>query len=542
VTANEQAAEIAKLRAQLAERDALLADRDATIAELREQVAELTRMVKGLVASRGRGSHLIAEGQGVLFDDPDDAPGSDVEPDREPEAEDEPQAEADAPTEAEDASPPKPKKGKRKIDTSALAREDRLHELPESERVCPVTGALLVAVGEKVFEEIDHRRAHFVLIRHRHVVYGLPPEVAEERQIEPVVTPLPPRAIEGCIASASLIAWLMVQKFANHLPLYRQEKICERDGLRIARQTLCDWQLRGAEALAPLVDCMLGKIRAGPVMQLDDTPVKCQAGKGQPNYQAYLWTFVNPEVGSVVYRFTPGRAGELIAREIGDFSGYLVGDGYSGNGAGAKAAPGEIQLAGCWAHTIRKFRDARSESAKVAKLFESDIRQLYRIEKEADKDGLDDAQRLALRKAKSDPVLADSLFPRAERMLDDFGESGDMGKAINYLLNQREPLSRFLEDARIPLDNNSCERAIRPIAIGRRNWLFAGSERGGRAAAIAYSIIESCRRAAVDPQAYIADVLVRVASHPMSRIEELLPAAWAASYGAGTARAEDRRQ
>ncbi len=168
----------------------------------------------------------------------------------------------------------------------------------------------------------------------------------------------------------------------------------------------------------------------------------------------------------------------------------------------------------------------------MAKLFESDIQQLYRIEKEADDAGLDDAERLKLRLEKSKPVLEKRLFPRAERMRDDYSDSGDMGAAIRYLINQRVPLSRFLEDARIPLDNNSCERAIRPIAIGRRNWLFAGSERGGRAAAIAYTVIESCRRAKVDPQAYIADVLVRMATHPMNRVEELLPEAWAASYGA----------
>jgi len=324
-----------------------------------------------------------------------------------------------------------------------------------------------------------------------------------------------------------------VQKYANHLPLYRQEKIFARDGLRLPRQTLCDWTLGAAEALRPIADCLLGKIRAGPVMQLDDTPVMCQGGRGESHFQAYLWTFVNPEVSGVVYRFTSGRASELIRDELADFEGFLVGDGYSGNRKAADDAPGAIVLAGCWSHTIRKFREALDEAPGTAQLFMDDIKQMFDVEREASADDLAPEARLALRQEKSRRPLA-ALLSRARRLRDDYSDAGKMAKAIGYLTNQRKPLRRFLEDGRLPLHNNACERAIRPIAIGRRNWLFAGSLRGGRAAAIVYTLIESCKLANLDVVSYLADVLLRVAMHPASQVERLLPANWAATVQADT--------
>jgi hypothetical protein len=322
-----------------------------------------------------------------------------------------------------------------------------------------------------------------------------------------------------------------VQKYANHLPLYRQEAIFGRDGLRLPRQTLCDWVLWSAEALQPIADRLLTKIRAGPVMQLDDTPVMCQGGRGESHFQAYLWTFVNPEVSGVVYRFTAGRASELIRNELGHLEGFLVGDGYSGNRKAADEAPGAIVLAGCWSHTIRKFREAFDEAPGTARLFVNDIKQLFKTEREADVAELGPEERLALRHENSRPVLA-ALLSRARRLRDAYSDAGKLAGAIGYLLNQRKPLRRFLEDGRLPIHNNACEVAIRPIAIGRRNWLFAGSLRGGRAAANIYTLIESCKLANLDVVSYFADVLVRVATHPASQIDQLLPANWAATVAA----------
>lgn len=517
-----------KLKKQLAERDAAIADRDAKIEKLASDVAMLQAAVKQLLARRS-GGYRVPEGQGLLFPEATMAVDS---PAAELSADDEEEADSDE----EDCPRGQPsndgrKRTPRKIDTTGLPREDRLHDVPADQRVDPVTGKQLVQVGEKVFEELDYTRAQLVVICHRRPIYGLPPAEAEHRKAAPVMADLPPRPLENCAASATLLAWLLVQKYANHLPLYRQEDIFGRDGLRLPRQTLCDWALAAAELLQPIADCMMAKIRAGPVMQLDDTPVMCQGGPGQLNFQAYLWTFVNPEVGGAAYRFTPGRASGPLAAEIGDFTGTLVGDGYSGNRAAADKIAGDIAIAGCWAHVNRKLRDAESETPGTAKLLRVDVQRLYAIEREADEAGLRPEARAALRQQKGRPILA-ALFALARRQEGKFNDSGLMAKAIGYLRKQHGPLQRFLDDGRIPIDNNACERAIRPIAIGRRNWLFAGSMRGGRAAAVVYTLIECCRQAKVDMVSYLADVLVRVATHQASRVEELLPGNWVAQLAA----------
>lgn len=524
----ESCAQLEKRDAQLAERDAQLLDRDAKIEQLASNLRTLEAQFKRLLAGRG-GDHQIADGQGVLF-----APGSAP-------AEEIPEHAGEAP-DGETAGDKvkrahRPKQPARKVDTSALPVEDRRHELPEDERICPDTGLRLVPVGEKVFEEIEYDRAKLRLVRHIQAIYGLAAEDAEDRQAKTLTAPMPPRPIEGSAASANLLAQILIQKYSQHLPLYRQEAIFERDGLRLPRQTMCDWVLRSADALRPIADCIMNEARSGDVMQLDDTPVICQGGKGHGKFQAYLWTFVNPEMDGVAYRFTSGRASDLIKDEIGDFCGYLVGDGYSGNKAAARkvveerAGKGEIIIAGCWAHTTRKFRDALEEAPGSAQLFRDDIKLLYVIEEEATKAKLEPKARSALRQEKSRPVIA-SLFRRARRIRDQYSDAGLMAKALGYLLNQRKPLRRFLEDGRVPIDNNRCERSIRPIAIGRRNWLFAGSVRGGEAAATVYTLIECCRLAQVDMATYLADVLVRVATHPASRVKELVPARWAATVAA----------
>jgi hypothetical protein len=278
--------------------------------------------------------------------------------------------------------------------------------------------------------------------------------------------------------------------------------------------------------LKPLVNEIFRQVRAGPVFQLDDTPVKCRGPKGSGYFQGYLWTFANPEVSGVVFQFTPGRAAKLIEPFIEGLNGFLVGDGYSGHFAAAREANGDITHGGCWAHLLRKFRDALAESAHMAQLYMSDIKALYAIEDEATEQGLEFEQRLSLRQEKAPPILA-RMMHRTEGWKHLYSTSGKMGEAIKYLRNQWEHLRCFLKDGRVPLDNNVCERAIRPVAVGRRNWLFAGSERGGEAAAISYSIIGSCRAAGIDPFEYIADVLIKVATYPSSKIADLVPARWA---------------
>ncbi|MCP5041372.1 MAG: IS66 family transposase [bacterium] len=492
----------------------------ARIEEFKKELRLLRAQLKQLRGGHGPG-HRIDEGQLTLFGD--DAVPADQSPPPSEHSNEAPDGET---PEDKIKERNKPKRRSRKIDTSLLPREQVVHDLPEEERVCPKTGVPLVPVGEKVLEEIDYVPAQLKVVEHRQIEYGPAPEVAKERQIEKRTAPLPPRALEGCAASAGLIAQLLVMKYRFHLPLYRQEALFQQAGLAIPRQTLCDWVLKAAVQLEPIANELMRQIRAGPVLGLDDTPIKCQRGKGNSLFQAYLWAFVNPEVSGVVYRFTPGRSAEVLAPVLeGAAATYLVGDGYKGNTAAAREAGLEVAHAGCWAHVTRAFRDARKEARQMAVLFGNDIKALYAIEDEATALDLDAEGRMMLRRERVRPILARMLW-RTRGWKELFSTKGKMADAIKYLLNARKSLKTMLLDGRIPVDNNACEQSIRTIAIGRKNWLFAGSERGGHAAAIAYTLIESCRLANVEPFEYLRDVLIRVATHPARLVSELVPACW----------------
>jgi len=517
----------------LSKRDAVIAERDATIEaqrvlisglraenkQLQSDFALLTRQVKRLLTSRG-GGHMIAEGQLTFFDAKLEEEAPEVAPEHVDEAPD-----GEAPDDSIKRRN-KPKRPSKKLDISSLPREKVTHELPENERVCPITGVELVPVGVKVSEEIEYSPAQIRLIEHHRTQYGPAPEVAKERQIESLFAPLPPQVLEGCRAGPRLLAQILVQKYMHHLPLYRQEEVFQQAGLWIPRQTLCDWVLGTAFQLRPIADELMRQVRAGPVLQLDDTPIKCRGPKGSGYFQAYLWTFANPEVSCIAFRFTPGRAAKLLEPMLEGFDGFLVGDGYGGHFAAAREAGGEIVHGGCWAHVLRKFRDAKMESSRMAQLYMSDISAMYDIEDEATDAGMSFEERVLLRRKKTRPVLA-RMLRRTRGWKELYSTSGKMGEALKYLRNQWQHLKCFLRDGRVPLDNNTCERAIRPIAVGRRNWLFAGSERGGEAAAICYSVIASCRAAGVDPLEYLADVLIKVATYPASKVADLVPARWA---------------
>jgi transposase len=341
------------------------------------------------------------------------------------------------------------------------------------------------------------------------------------------------RPLEGSIAGPSLLAWILVQKYARHLPLYRQEAILAQHGLHIPRQTTCDWVLGAAYQLGPIQQALRRSILATGVVQLDDTPVQCQLGKGQGHILAHLWTTVSPLAEGVLYDFSESRGHEHLFEILPGFDrGVMVGDGYAGYDAFADARPGVI-VAGCWAHALRKFRDALVEAPILAASVMTHIGKLFDLEKQAADEKLSLEDRLALRRRESAKVIA-ALLEELRGWRELYSEAGQMGTACKYIENQIEHLRIFLDDARVPIHNNACEVAVRPIAVGRRNWLFAGSPRGGRAAATIYTLVESCKQAGVDPQVYLADVLTRVATHPASRIDELIPARWKTLFGPAT--------
>jgi transposase len=497
------------------------AELSAELTKLRREFTAFRNEVKRLLGHVPNSKHLIEEGQLSLFDG---IGPEELAPEETPEhANEAPDGETnDDSIRGRD----KPKKRAKKTDTSVLPREEVVHDLEQHERVCPETGVQLVKIGVEIFEELDYVAAKLRVIEHHQIVYGAPPEIAEERQIASITAPLPARPLEGCKASASLLAYLLIQKYLFHLPLYRQEEAFQQAGLFIARSTLCDWVLKAAFALNPIACAIEEMIRAGPVLQLDDTPIKCQAGKGQGNFQAYLWSFTNPSVSGVAFRFTEGRStADLAPILAGARASILLGDGYAANKSAAREAGLDVEYAGCWAHVLRKFRDAAKEAPSMVRLYRDDLRAIYAVEADAKERGLDADARARLRQEQARPVIA-RLMARTLGWKENFSLSGKMAEAIKYLRNSRRALTTYLTNGATPIDNNACERSIRPIAVGRRNWLFAGSVSGGEAAATIYTLIESCKAADVDPAEYVADMLVRVTKHPASRIQELVPSQW----------------
>ena len=513
----------------LAERDTFVAQHLQRIGELERQIELLVEQLKNsshdqrllearlkeLLARRRALADILAPGQlALLFgDEPLPTP---------PCATEAPDGET-----GEDKIRPRHRRTRepREVSYEVLPREHVQHELAPEQRVCPLTGISLVQIGETTREDLEYRPGRLVVIVHHCAVFGLSAEDQKERTIEPLVTPAPVLPIEGVQAGPALLARILVQKYCNHLPLYRQQVIFEREGLFLPRQTMCDWVMASAFQLGPIHQALRKRILASGLMQLDDTPVQCQGGKGQKNFQAHLWAYVSPRVEGVVFDFARDRKHVHVLDFLGvDAVGWLVGDGYKGYETIAGKRPGVI-FGGCWAHALRKFRDALKGWPSEASAMLALIGELFDVETEADVKKLTSTERHSLRTEKC-PAILERIRVQNESLRGKGSEQEAIEKARTYLTNQWTCLSVFLQHGDIPIHNNACERSIRPIAIGRRNWLFAGSERGGEAAAILYSLIESCRLIKVDPALYLADVLMRVATHPASRVDELVPARW----------------
>jgi transposase len=330
--------------------------------------------------------------------------------------------------------------------------------------------------------------------------------------------------IDKGLATPGLMAHVLVAKYADHLPLHRQEGIFARAGLRIARSTLAEWVGACGFALQPLVAALRDEILAHRVLHADETPVKLLKPGSRATHKAYLWVYTPgafEDLNAVVYDFTEGRAGAHAREFFGDWAGSLVCDDYVGYTA---CFTGGITEVGCMAHARRKFFDlhAASQSPVAAQALEY-IGSLYAIEREA-RDLAPDA-RLARRHQAARP-LADKyhewMLAQRSRVPDGSGTA----RALDYSLKRWVALTRYLDDGWLPIDNNRIEQQIRPIAVGRNNWLFAGSLRAGKRAAAVMSLVQSAKLNGHDPYAYLKDVLTRLPTHPNSRIGELLPHRW----------------
>jgi transposase len=416
---------------------------------------------------------------------------------------------------------------KRKINRGALPlhlpREEIVIDV--ADKTCACCGGLKHLIGEDVSERLDMIPAQFKVIVTRRPKYACAACAGEVVQAA-----APERLIENGIPTESLVAHVLVAKYADHAPLYRQAQIYARQGITLDRSTLADWVGRAAFALRPVHVRLLEHLKQSTKLFADETTAPVlDPGRGRTK-KGQLWTYARDErpwLGTgppgVAYVYAPDRKHSRPAEHLAGFRGTLQVDGYGAYTELAEA--GDVELAFCWSHVRRQFYDLQIKTpAPIATEALVRIAALYAVE--ADIRGRSADERKRARHECSKP-LVDSLRVWLEAKLAAVSGKATIAEAIRYALSRWEGLSRFLDDGRIEIDSNVVERAIRPIALGRKNHLFAGSDGGGEHWAVVASLIETCKMNRIDPYAYLRDVLTKiVARHPMSRIDELLPFAY----------------
>ncbi len=428
-----------------------------------------------------------------------------------------------------------------------LERVVEVVDLPEAEKTLP-DGTPRPLIGHEDAERVAYEPPKIYVKVTRRLKYGSPAG-AEENGV--ATAPVPDALVPRCLADESLVAHLGVSKYADHLPLNRMESVLKRSGVTLTRQTTCGWLVDWGLALRPLVAAMKGELFAGGLVHHDDTPVDLQdynSGKprGQRMREARLWVATAPprEGPWTVFDFTASRATEGPRDFLGAFGGRVVCDAYVVYGRLASLRSGHppLDIVGCWAHVRRYFREAHLSSHPAeGAAFMHLIGLLYAVEREhadtvppegaaaAERAALlrsDDVRRLELRRERALPVLA-QIREKIDALTPATPPSSKLGKALSYADNIWHRLTAYAEDGRLPIDNNPAEQMIRPVAIGRNNWLFFGSERGGQAAANWMSVIATCKRAGVEPFAYLSDVLRRLPSAKTGAgVRELLPDVW----------------
>jgi transposase len=401
----------------------------------------------------------------------------------------------------------------------AKVLETVTQRIEPEEKICPQCGQAKCEIGCERSERFEYIPAK--LIRHE----ILRPKLACRcGQAGVSIAPLPPQVIEQGQAGAGLIAQVILSKYDEHCPLYRQQQHFERLGVHFTRQTLCGWVEQGASWLEPIVRGMKSQLLSGDYLQVDETPVRVMDPEVKGRCAlGYLWVAGHPK-GDVIFEFHPGRGQEEARSLLGNFQGYLQRDGYGVYGALARQRP-ELVPVGCWSHARRKFVEALEERNELATELVNEIRKLYLIERHARDQCLGAEGRLELRRQMSGPILA-ALKPRLQSILPSCLPQSPLGKAIKYALAEWGPLTEYLENGRLEIDNNLTENAIRPSAVGKKNWLFIGHPNAGWRSAVIYSIIVSCRRRGIDPWQYIRDVLVRLPAMKQSELPTLLPQCW----------------
>ena len=420
---------------------------------------------------------------------------------------------------AKPPSPPRPRPGREH--KPRLPEDLPTEEVVIDPDVVKQDPSAYQCIGEEVTEELDVVPTRY--FRRRIIRRKFKSKVNRERP--PLLAPLPPRIIEGGYASAGLLTDIMLKKYVDHLPLHRQEQILRtRHGIELSRKTMCDWVRVVADWLKPIYTHIREELRHGGYLQADETPVRYCGEEGGGSSQGYLWVYHRPG-REVLYEWHTSRAAACLDGMLRDFSGTVQCDGYGAYSSYVKGRD-DIQLAACWAHVRRKFHEARHECPGQAGWVLNQIGQMYRIERHLR--GRGPQLRQAMRSAQSAMLLA-----RLEKMLklklSRHRPTSAMGSAISYALSLWPQLLRFRDDGRLEIDNNLVENAIRPTALGKKNWMFIGHPEAGDRSAIIYTLLENCKRQGINPRDYLHDVLSRLPSMTNKQTSSLTPANWLAA-------------
>ena len=401
-----------------------------------------------------------------------------------------------------------------------LKRERIVHDLDEAEKRCTSCKQQLRHIGEEVSERYEYVPAQMLVIEDACQKYACACMVRTATK--------PAQPIEKSTASASMLAQVIVGKIADHLPVHRQVKMFRRLGVELPDQTLCGWLQQSAELLEPLYEHMKAFVLQSKVVGTDDTPVKVLDRTLPHTRKGRFWPYVGDgDHPAVVYDYTPTRERAGPETFLTNYKGYLQLDAYPAYDKFFTESGRELIEVGCWAHARRHVFQARdTDPARMGAVL-AYIAQLYTVEKRARKCGITGEDLRLLRENSSRPVTQD-LHSYLLRIQSELLPKSDAGQAVAYILKNWLALTRYLGDGDLAIDNNRTERSLRGIAIGRNNWTFLGSDRGGKTMAILRSFVTSCELNKIDPFAWFCDVLGRIASHSIQKLEQLFPHNWAA--------------
>jgi transposase len=466
--------------------------------------------------------------------------------------------------ETPDSQPPPSSNGKasghgRRRLPSDLPRQKIIHDLPEGEKPCPCCKTMRHVIGQEISEQLDYVPAKLTVIEHVRLTYACRhcEQTAAEGGAQVVTADKPASPIEKGLAAPGLLSYVIVSKYSDHLPLYRLETILERHGIEIARSTMCDWAAQCADLLRPLHELMTARVLQSRIIHTDDTPVDVLDKNRTQTRTGRFWAYLGDgDHPYTVFTYTASRSRDGPREFLRGWSGYLQADAFGGyDGIYAGEVGGQVTEVACWAHARRKFYEARTSDAAASTQALAYIRLLYDVEDQA-REEFEQQEKIAAQRLEESSAATPSprqslafwrLRLRQERAaarLEQFktwlqsrqAERGGpvlprspMGQAITYALNQWEALCVYTTDGDLAIDNNASENTLRRVAIGRKNWLFCGSDNGGHTAAVLFSLIATCQRHKVEPFAYLRDTLARIAATPISQLDQFLPDRWQAA-------------